>query len=103
MGGVRRIIRIAPPGSKRDKITRSVWRPRSGGVPFWRFPDAFALDAESCFWQSIDLPGIERKMASRPISHALGKSKPDVEPGSKRNARSLVWNLLTHWEAVKSE
>ena len=71
---IRRIVRIAPPGSKRDKIARSAWRPRAGGTPLWQFPDTFAIESHTGFWQSIIIPEMDRKMESQMIANALGKT-----------------------------
>ena len=70
--GVRRIVRIAPPGSKRDKIAKLAWRPRPDGTPLWQFPDTFIIDSPDGFWQSIIIPELERKMESPMIASALG-------------------------------
>ena len=88
MEGVRRIMRMAPPGSKRGKIARLAWRPRSDGTPLWRFPDTFSLGSEFGFWKSIILPELERKLESQMTTHALGKTKngPDSEPQGRARA-----------------
>ena len=73
--GIRRIVRIAPPGSKRDKIAKLAWRPRADGTPLWQFPDTFTIDSANGFWQSIIIPELERKMESQMIANALGKGQ----------------------------
>ena len=88
MEGVRRIMRISPTGSKRDKIARLAWRPRADGTPLWKFPDTFSLGAESGFWQSIILPELERAMESQMITHALGKSKAETDHESRKGVRA---------------
>ena len=63
--GTRRIIRIAPPGSKRVKIDRLAWRPRAGGAPLLQFPDTFTIESPNGFWQSIIIPELELKWNQR--------------------------------------
>lgn len=63
--GIRRIVRIAPPGSKRGKIAKLAWMPRADGTPLWQFPDTFTMDSENGFWQSIINPELERKWNHR--------------------------------------
>ena len=86
MEGVRRIMRIATPVSNRGEIARLAWRPRPDGTPLWQFPGTFSLGSESGFWQSIILPELERKMEPQMITHALGKTKADVDSGPKGGA-----------------
>ena len=70
--GIRRIVRISPPGSKRDKIAKFSWIPRADGTPLWQFPDTFTIDSENGFWQSIIIHELGRKMESQMIANALG-------------------------------
>ena len=86
--GVRRIVRTASPRSKRDKIDRLAWRPRSDGAPLWQFPDTLAMDSGSGFWQSGIFPELGREMETQMISNALGESQPDAEPDLKKHVRA---------------
>ena len=76
--GVRRIIRISPPVPKRDKIAISALRPRADGAPLWQFPDTFAIESPTGFWQSIIAPELARKMESQMIASASGKTPPGL-------------------------
>ena len=85
LDGIRRIVRIAPPGSKRDKIAKLAWRPRADGTPLWQFPDTFAIDSANVFRQPIIIPELERKMESQMIANALGKTQVNIDekPGNR--------------------
>ena len=96
LAGVSRIIRIAWPGARRDKIARLAWRPRSDGASMWQVPNTFHLDSESGLRRSVAATELDRKTEPQMTSRALGNRKPTSNWAVGKGQEPAAIRKITH-------
>ena len=61
--GVRRLMRILPDNVRKTEYRHKALAPEPQGRPRWGFPTTWLMGHHTCYWKSIAIPKVGRKIS----------------------------------------